>query len=154
MMGKKYDLAKTEDREKLHTVIDDVVLSGFVDDMMSTKDNAVKDELDKVHYWISEQEEDELQGKWFDGKVEFDYYIDDITDYLDDMEIEWVVKGKSEIEFSLYGNRFLLSRKEVKDTKGYRKVFVFEDGEIEPDDLMCLEIYPEQTYYLSKDYQK
>lgn len=153
-----YDLTKSEDRENLHTIVDDYVTQHYDRDIFTEEDNETKHQLEELHTLISERFEEALAGRWFNGgkALEIELFIDDITDFLDEMEIEYYPVDNDQLEIDYNGYLYLMSRRDVSEAvkRKYVKTFILPDGNVYGDEhLSKMGLYTESHYYLSKSYK-
>lgn len=153
--SKMYDLTNSSDRESLHVLIDDFATKHFSEDVILNKETNITSNLDDLHSYISERLEDSMEGKWFDGKLEIEMYIDDIVDFFKDMGIDYYIVGSDRIEIDYDGYLYLFSRSNVKQSlaNSYYKTFIIGDGLVHSECLSKIGINVDSTYYLAKNYK-
>lgn len=145
--GEIYNLTDIESRESLHSKIDEWVENNFEAELMSGE---LDDEISKVHALISEENSEELDGKWFKGQLTINHWYEPLTEFLDGMNISYTVLLNGDVEMSYSGKQIVFTREKVDLHNEDTHYEWCKDGIIRRNILEKFGLYFVKDYYLPR----
>lgn len=147
-LGVVYDITNSSDREELHKSIDKWLEDNYEELLMSGE---IDEELSRVHEIISEQESDLLDGKWFKNTVTIEHWYEPITDFLGEMDFEYVVCKDGDINAYVNGITVVFTRKtKHAEDDEYTKYISCPSGIVEKEVLELLGMSYVKDYYIPR----
>jgi len=143
--GEVYDLTDIKDREKLHIWVDQWVEEHFEELLMN---GDLKPEVKQIHELISEEERELLHGKWFNQHLTITHWYEPLTDYLDEMNIQYKVLTNGDVDMFYNGEHIVFTRDENYIKESGNKYEVSKDGIIRRETLEKYGLYFVKDYYL------